>query len=156
MYQYCDSDDRYITLHDCKAEKMGFENNVLSFIFPDGFWVLPQHPQNQGNDTLRTNTSQVDFEIIDKEIDGISIYVFTKVRNGTVVREEWELNNFITAVNTGNFQVEFLTQYKSFQSLLFQCWVWFPQSPYHAECEIILHTARAAYRWDYLRYDRVW
>ena len=28
MYQYCDFDDSYITLHDCRAEKMGSEQGL--------------------------------------------------------------------------------------------------------------------------------
>ena len=156
MYQHCDFDDSCITLHDCRAEKMGFEKGVLSFVFPDGFWVAQQHPQNESNDAVRTDEAQVEFYIIDEEIDGISIYIFRKKSGGKAVREEWETANFINAVNCGDYRVEFITQYKSYQSLLFKCWVWFNKAPYHMECEIVLHTEKAAYRWNRLRYDCTW
>ena len=156
MYEHCDLNDGCISLHDCHAEKMNFDNGVLSFIFPDGFWVTEQHPQNNSNDIVRTDSSQVDFQIIDEEIDGISIYIFRKNKVGKIIREEWEPVNFIKAVNAGDFRVEFITQYKSYQSFLFKCWVWFDKSPYHQECEIILHSESVAYRWNQLCYDRVW
>lgn len=156
MYKYCDLDDSCISLHDCKAEKMSFNKGVLSFSFPEGFWVMPQHSQNEGENIVRTDASQVDFKIIDEEIEGVSIYVFNKKRSGKVIRHEWEPVNFINAVNNGDFRVEFITQYKSFQSVLFKCWIWFDKRPYHSECEIILHTEKIAYQWNNLRYDCEW
>lgn len=156
MYKYCDIEDSCITLHDCVAEKMNFDNGVLSFLFPHGFWITQQHPKNESDNIVRTDASKVDFQIIDEEIDGICIYVFRKNKKGKLIREEWEMINFINAVNNGDFRVEFITQYKSFQSVLFKCWVWFDRSPYHSECEIILHTEKAAYQWKHLRYDCVW
>lgn len=156
MFKHCDTDDRYITLHDCHAEKMSFDNSILSFTFPDGFWVMDQHPHNKSDHTVRTGLTQVDFQIIDEEIDGITIYIFRKGKTGKAVREEWEPANFMSAVNSGNYRVEFITQYKSYQSFLFKCWVWFNHSPHHAECEIILHSENVAYRWNELCYDRIW
>ena len=156
MYRQCDLEDRCITLHDCEAEAMCFDKGVLSFRFPNGFWVTPQHPQNTGENTVRTDASQVDFELLDEEPDNICIYIFQKNRKGTVIREEWKPEDFINAVNCGEFRVEFITQYKSFQSVLYQCWVWLDKKPYHMECEITLQTEKVAYRWNYLRYDSVW
>lgn len=155
-YSHCDFDDRNISLHDCKAEKMSFDNGVLSFVFPDGFWALQQHPCNESGNAVRTDMSQADFNIIDEEIDGIGIYIFRKKGVKKAIREEWEAADFIKAVNCGDYRVEFITQYKSYQSLLFKCWVWFNKAPYHRECEIVLHTEKAAYRWNSLRYDCRW
>lgn len=156
IYQHCDLDDNYICLHDCHAEKMAFDDGVLSFIFPEGFWVFPEHPLNHSDNTVRTNSSQADFQILDKEIDGISVYVFQKNRRGKVIRVDWEPENFINAVNAGDFRVEFLTRFKSYQFYLFKCWVWYDKSPYHLECEILLHSENVSYCWNELRYDRRW
>lgn len=156
MYKHCDSDDCYISLHDCHAEKMVFDNGILSFIFPDGFWITQHHPLNRSDRTVRTNSSQADFQIMDEEIDGIEIYVFKKNRNGKIIRDDWEPMNFINAVNAGDFRVEFITQYKSYQSFLFKCWIWFDNAPYHSECEIVLHSENVSYRWNELRYDCSW
>lgn len=155
MYKHCDFDDSYISLHDCRAEKMKFENDILSFVFPDGFWITEKHSQNKSDTAVLTDSSQVDFQIIDEEMDGIEIYVFKRNRK-TIVREDWEPVNFINAVNAGDFQLEFITQYKGYQSYLFKCCVWFDVKPYSSECEIILHSENAWYRWNELRYDCAW
>lgn len=156
MYNYQKLNDCYISLHDCRADKMNYKNGTLSFIFPEGFWVTAQHSENKSDDIVRTDLSQVDFQIINEEIDGVQIYIFRKNANGKVVREDWEPENFINAVNSGDFEVEFITQYRSFQSILYKCWVWFDKKPYHYECEIILHTENVTFSWNQLRYNCIW
>lgn len=156
MYKYSDPNDTHISLHDCHAEKMSFIDGNLTFVFPNGFWITANHPANNSNDIVRTDSAQVDFQILDEEIDGITIYLFKKNRNSKVIREEWEAANFINAVNNGSFRIEFITQYKSFQSVLFKCWAWFDTAPYHCECEIILHSDNVTYKWNQLNYERVW
>lgn len=156
MYKHQESNDCHISLHDCRAGKMNFEQSILSFVFPEGFWVTEQHSENKSGNIVRTDLSQVDFQMIDEEICGVEIYIFKKSKSGKVIREDWEPENFINAVNSGDFEVEFITQYKSFQSYLFKCWIWFEKAPYHYECEIILHAEKSIYRWNQLRYDCVW
>lgn len=156
MYKYRDTNSVNISLHDCRAEHIQFEHGVLSFSFSEGFWILPGHPQNKSEDCVRTDASQVDFQIIDEDFDGITIYVFKKNWNGKTIREEWKLKNFLDEVNHGRFQVEFIDEYKSYQSRLFKCWLWFDVKPYHYECEIILRSENATYCWNELIYERVW
>lgn len=156
MYKYCELNDSYIILHDCHAEKMIFDNGTLSFVFPDGFWVTNSHPQNESDNIVCTTSSQADFQIIHGDIYGIEISVFRENKNGEIIREDWEPAKFINAVNTGAFNIEFITQYKSYQSLLFKCWVWFDEEPYHSECEIILNCENVSYLWNQLRYDYIW
>ncbi|MDO5559862.1 MAG: hypothetical protein Q4F95_09725 [Oscillospiraceae bacterium] len=156
MYEHCDLNDSCISLHDCHAEKMNYENGILSFVFPDGFWITDKHPCNKSDNCVRTSSSQVDFQILDEETDSIEIYVFRKNRSSKLIREDREPDNFISAVNSGDLRLEFIKQYKSFQSFLFKCWVWFEKPPYHYECEVILHSEKAVYKWNQLRYDRVW
>lgn len=40
MYLHSDNDE-FISLHDCHATKVLFENGVLTFVFEDGFWIIP-------------------------------------------------------------------------------------------------------------------
>lgn len=156
MYQHCELTDDFLSLHDCSAEKIEFQDGVLSFLFPEGFWITSQHPQNESDKTVSTDAAQVDFQITEGEIEGVCIYTFRENKEGLTIRKSWEPLDFIDAVNRGDYRIEFLTQYKSFQSMLFLCWVWFDQPPYHAECEIILDVEKVVYRWNQLRYDWVW
>ena len=156
MYQHKENNSMCFSLHDCRAEKMYFSDGILSFVLPEGFWVLSHCIHNESENVVRTDSAQVDFSIIDEEKDGISIFVFKKSRNGNIIREEWGCDNFINVVNDGSFQLEFIDEYKGFQSRLFKCWVWFDKKPYHYECEIILHSEEVTYLWNQLRNDCVW
>ncbi len=100
MYKNHETDDKYFSLHDCRAEHMNFTEGILSFDFPDGFWVIPGHEKNTSEETVRTDASQVDFAIIDKDIYCIKIYLFKKKRKGAVIRKEWDLKDFMKAVNS--------------------------------------------------------
>lgn len=156
MYKHIETDDKLFSIHDCYAEKISFNNSVLSFVFPNGFWVSEKHPANESDNIVRTDGARVDFRIIDEEIDGISIFVFKKQNERKAIREEWETENFINAVNNGAFKVEFIDCYKRNQYLLFKCQVWFDRKPYQEECEIILHAERSVYNWNNIEYDRIW
>ena len=156
MYQHCEPDSRHITLHDCHAEKINFEKGTLSFFFPDGFWVTKHHPLNHSGSIVLTSASQADFQLIGGKLDGMEVSIFQKSPNGTAIREDWAPERFINSVNAGDFDIEFIAEYKGCQSFLFKCWIWFGKAPYHFECEIILHSETVRYCWDELRYGCVW
>lgn len=151
MYQH-----KSVSLHDCRADKMFFRNGILSFEFSNGYWVLPDHPQNHSEKIVRTGRAKIEFQIIDEEINGVTCYIFKVSRGGKVIREEWEMCNLINAVNNGTFQIEFIDEYEGYQSRLYKCWIWFGVKPYHYECEIILHNENIAYFWNELQYDHIW
>ena len=44
--------DQELTLHDCIADKISFENNTLRFYLSDGFWVTPHHEVNSSRKTV--------------------------------------------------------------------------------------------------------
>ena len=154
MYHFQEKDGLQFSLHDCRAEQMRFSEHIMSFVFPDGVWALPGCTHNESGNTVRTDCAQVDFHIIDAE--EVSVYLFKPSVTGAIVRTEWELDRFMQAVNDGKYQVEFIDAYQGYQSQLFKCWVWFDRKPYHYECELLLPCEEATYRWNRLRYDRVW
>lgn len=156
MYNHSELNNENIVLHDCYANSMNCENGVLSFVFPEGFWVTPQHNKNDSDKIVRTDLSQVTFDLLDRVAEDVRIYIFRKNKNADTVREEWELYNFINKVNSGFFKVEFIDEYKTYQSNLYKCWVHFDNEPYHYECEIIIDTENVTYNWNRLRYECEW
>ncbi|MBE6038955.1 MAG: hypothetical protein E7218_07150 [Anaerofustis stercorihominis] len=148
MYKYSDKSDGDFSLHDCHAHKMSLDADILSFVFDDGFYVLPSHPANNTGDVFRTSLSELQLKILDMDIFGIGIYLFVPQNDGRIIREEWEPGNFIDAVNSGTFSLEFVTEYKSYRSRLYKCYVWFDTAPYHYECEIELQTDDILYLWN--------
>lgn len=84
---------------------------------------------------------------IHTKFDGISIFIYKKNSLGKVIREDWT-DNFISVVNDGTFEYEFVTVYRSYQHMLFKGYVWFDKKPYNMECEIELHTDCISYLWN--------
>ena len=156
MYNHSELNNDNIALHDCYANSMSYENGVLAFVFPEGFWVTPQHIKNDSDKIVRTDLSQVTFELLDRVAEDVRIYIFKKNENADTIREEWELDNFINKVNSGFFKIEFIDEYKAYQSILYKCWVHFDNEPYHYECEIIIDTENVIYNWNQLRYECEW
>ena len=157
MYKHSDSEE-YISLHDCRAEAVRFEDGVLSFVFPDGFWVSSLHPENRSDDTVLTGPSRADFRIKGGGYDGIAVRIFQWNDDGSSVCEIeiWEPGNFINAVNKGEFCVEFITRRNEYAALAFECWLVFDAPPYHLDCEITMNCEAEPYPWNDLPSDRPW
>lgn len=154
MYKHCDNDE-FISLHDCHATKVLFENGILTFVFEDGFWITPGHPENVTDKTIRTDSAEVQFILeVGDEFD-VNCYVFNKKFKKTI-REDWELSKLIECVNDKNYTLEFLYQYKNYRSMMIECWLWSKKKPYHRECELKLSLKDVKYYWNDLQKDRVW
>lgn len=150
MYKYYDSDTGRYSLHDCLACQMAFSGGSLSFHFPDGFW----HLSSPGDPVVRTDAGQVIHHLLDEDLDCLQVFLFSKQSNGNAIREEWAPEQFISALNNGDFEIEFITTYTGFQSILYKCWVWLGRE--HRECELILSTDQTTYCWNHMRPERVW
>lgn len=155
MYKHCDIDDEYLSLHDCHATKVINENGVLTFVFNDGIWVAQGHPSNIADKTLRTDVAEVEYYLESGEECDITLYVFEEKSKKTV-REEWELAKLIECVNSEKYTLEFLYQYKGYNSVIIECWLWSDKKPYHRECEIKLSLKDVKYCWNDLCEDKAW
>ena len=152
VYTHIDTDDSVLSLHDCYANRIQFENSILSFYFQDGFWVSPSHRANNSGKTVRTDFSQVDYHVH----DDVSIYVFRKNIFGKTIRIEWTLEELVRLINNNTFRLEFLYQYKRYNEVLLKCWLHFDKAPYYYECQIEIPTFEVVYRWNNLCYDKTW
>lgn len=141
MYKYITNEDGKIGLHDCRTTNISYKNQILSFDFLEGFYILRKE------EPVLSGMSKMECHIIDEEIDGISIYIYRENSSGEVIREDWT-DNFISAVNDGSFEFEFVTTYRSYQHILFKGYVWFDNEPYSMECEIELHIDQISYMWN--------
>ena len=146
--------DRELTLHDCEAHKILYKDGVLHFCFADGFWVTPNHEENDLDKTVKTDASQVDFSIDDINDIGIDVYsrnIFKKTKV-----EFWDAKKLIDAVNSGKCTIEFIYQYRTYFEQMWRCALRFKKKPYYRECQLHLPGAKATYRWNNLRPDREW
>ena len=62
MYQYTENEDGKIGLHDCRTTHMSYENQTLSFDFPEGFYILNE------DEPERSGISKMKCHIIDEDI----------------------------------------------------------------------------------------
>ena len=159
-FNHIDPDEfhgKELTLHDCIADKISFENNTLRFYLPNGFWVTPHHEVNSSEKTVRTDASVVDFSI--EDIDDISVRVFTRntwcwSRKMSV--ENWHMEQLISKVNNGRCTIEFVTQYKSHYEQMWHCVIHSNKKPYYRECHLHLPNTNATFYWNNLLLDREW
>lgn len=146
--------DRELTLHDCIAKKILYKDGILHSYFEDGFWITHNHKENSLGKTVRTDASQADFCI--EDINDIDIQVYTKNILKKTTVELWNINDLISAVNSGKCTIEFIYQYRSSFKQLWECALHFKKKPYYRQCQLHLPGANATYRWNNMRADREW
>lgn len=156
IFKHYDTDNSCITLHDCYATNITIEENRISFYFENGFWITPEHKQSKLTDTVRTDSSRVDFYFSKESLDDFLVYVFRKNIFGKTFREIWEIQKLTELVNKKFLNLEFLYQYKRYNEQLFDCWLHFDKSPYHYECQIKIPTTNVIYNWNNLCTDKKW
>lgn len=155
MYKHCDISDKYVSLHDCHATNISYENGIITFIFSNGIWVTNEHPSNELGKTVRTDMAEVKFNLDFGNEDDITVYVFEEKFRKTL-RQEWQLSKLIECVNNENYTIEFLYQYKGYHSMIIECWLWSNKKPYHQECEIKVALKDVKYYWNELCEDKEW
>lgn len=145
-----------LTLHDCVAEKITYENGILSFWLSDGFWITPSHEASDLENVIKTDAARVDFKVDD--IDDVSVDVFTRKRSiikRTIV-EYWDAQELIEAVNNGKCIIEFVYQYRTYFEQMWYCAIRSSKKPYYRDCYLHIPNTEAVYRWNELRPDHTW
>ena len=151
MYKHQDKDGAAISLHDCRAERSSFENGVLTFYFPkDGFWVLSDHTANSTVEPVRTDASEVRFQLLYEDAeDDFDCYVFDKKSERKSVRKRWTVSELVSALNSGKYQLEFLYRYVGgYKELVFYCEICQKKKPYRRECQLWLSVQDVTYCWN--------
>ena len=149
--------DKELTLHDCIADKISFDNNTLRFYLPDGFWITPRHKENPFDKTIRTDASTVNFSL--ENIDEITVRVFARdiwrwSKKSLV--ENWHIEQLVAAINSEQCTLEFITQYRSHHEQMWQCVIHSKKKPYYRECELYLPETKATFFWNNLCPNREW
>ena len=157
MYKNYDSDDTCVLLHDCYADKIELNDNVITVYFDNGFCLIFNHKNNNLNYTVRTDSSKTEFFIDREYFETIKIYVFKKNLFGSVIRKELELDKLINLVNSEKYNLEFIYQYKGDNRLtIFECWIHSNNRRYPIECHIYLPIEKIVYCWNNLCENAKW
>lgn len=144
MHDYMIEENEKVGLHDCRTNHIYYNNKVIVFEFPKGYYIPSKET---GKEPERTGKSTMQCDIVDTDFDGFSVCIYRKTMFGKIVREDWT-DKFIVAINSNKFEFEFVTTYRSYQHILFKGDVWFNKAPYCMECEVELHTDKIFYNWN--------
>ena len=148
----CDDD---FDIHDCKATHIELKDNVLSFTFDDGFWVVKDNPY-MDNNLHKSDKAMITLNLLDDEYaDNYVIYLLTKKRNKDI-RKALRLDELMALVNSEKAELEFLYHYKGFQSYIFECELWLKKKPYSKECVMIVESKGISYHWNNVLKNRIW
>nr|MCR5585452.1 hypothetical protein [Lachnospiraceae bacterium] len=126
-----------VGLHDCRTDHAEIKDGVVTFDFPNGFFVL------NGKEPKRTGKAKMTCRLADTDMEKPTVYVYVE-KDGNAVREDWS-DRFFEALNRGEFEFEFVTTFNSYQRVLYKGYIWSDAAPYHRECEIELHTTEIKY-----------
>ena len=155
-FAHHDRDEDLFSLHDCITNHVCFQDNVWSFDFPDGFWVLPDHPESRIDKAVRSDPAQVEYTLMDNEYD-VTIYVFEKSLFGQIVRKEWSIGDLVDKINSGKCKLEFLYRYNQGEhNAVWRCNLRTSKKPYFKDCWIEITYALVQYEWNRLCEDRIW
>ena len=155
-YKHIDTDDTFISLHDCYVTEMLVKDDCITVYFDNGFWIMPEHELSKLTDTVRTDSSRVDFYFDQSVSDEISVYIFRENIFGKTIREQWDIQKLTELINTKSFSLEFLYQYKGGYEQLHDCWLHFQKKPYHYECQLRIPVTKVTYCWNNLCPDKKW
>ncbi|MBQ1195645.1 MAG: hypothetical protein IIX44_05305 [Clostridia bacterium] len=155
-FSHCDTNDRYVSLHDCKSKRAYFEYGVLGFEFIDGFWITPEHPESHLDTLVKTDFSRVEYELLDGDEYDVNVFVFEKNILGQTVKKEWSVQKLVDSINNEEVVVEFLYQYVDGMSRIVECWLWSDRKPYSRECVLKISAREVQYHWNRILEDRVW
>ena len=142
-------------MHDCIVENVSYTDGVLRFFLPEGLWIAPTHKENILGKVVKTDAAVVDFRI--EDIDDIIVRVFTRNRFTRRTKVEiWEMRDLMESVNSGEYKIEFIYQYRTYFEQMWQCAIRSNVKPYYRECQLHLPDTDAVYRWNDLRPDHEW
>ena len=161
MWNYIETDAyNSISLHDCRTEDIQIDGNDLVINFPDGFWITPVSEYNEHDRTLKTGPSQLCIHGIDADyvMEPIDLFKTTYLFRRPVLCRRISIApaKFLSRINDGKHELEFLYEFHRPGNGLYQCWLWKKNRGLEAECQFETMAESIEYRWNEILLDREW
>lgn len=129
-----------VGLHDCRTGKIQIDDRSITFFFPEGFYFIKDTAAKENcNAEMRCH-------LVDQYDGNFSVSVFRKNFFGQIIREDWT-DKFVSAVNSGEVEFEFVYTFRAYQNILFKGYIWRNKKPWWRECEVELRTDEITYSW---------
>ncbi len=149
-YLYSDTNQKHdISLHDCFADAVTLQRNILTFHFSEGFYLRETQAQKPFQELAHTGESEMRIQLLYTNPDvNITIYLINEEYEGTY-RYEISLEEFMKRIRQGE-QLEFLYAYQGMDTddILFRCELHFDKHPYRRECILIISAKEISYHWN--------
>ena len=160
MYQYTDTNSHpYISLSDCRIEKIRLENRDIIFEFDDmGFWFTDSHPQNPYKTLLRTDKSEVRFVNVDPRFTFINYHaeVYLAEKKLLTKRIEVSMGEFISKINNRRWTLYVTDEYYGVRRVIICGSLFRDAPPYAADVQIEVYYQESRYYWNKICEDRTW
>lgn len=143
MYQHHQIGDQEISLHDCRTERICLHGRTLTFFFANGFF----RPTEEGAEWQRTGNARMECHLCEPGEIGMDVTKYRKNRRGQTVCEDMT-RSFLSAVNSGAYEFEFITVFKAYQTFLFCGCLWNEKPPYSTDCDIQLRCDEVRFFWN--------
>ncbi len=156
IYKHYDTDGTCISLHDSCADKAVLNNGILSFYLYDGFWIGSEHELSNLDYTVRTSPARVDFHLLRGIEEDIVIYYIERDIFKRDIRKTMTLSEFVKRLNRGDFEFEFLYEFKCFDSYVVDGYLRSKKRPCRRECMIRGEFSKIVYYWNELCEERRW
>ena len=140
-----------VSLHDCRTNHIQYEEQFIKFFIPDGFYLI--HGADSSEPTESYN-AEVTCRFMDRYEERFRVTVYRKNIFGQTVRED-RTDRFVSAVNAGKVEFEFVYTYRSYHGVLFKGYLWRKKKPWWRECEIELMTDEITYSWEERAAERI-
>lgn len=148
MFKYSDNDMENFSLHDCRATSLTFGDSTLTFGFEEGFWYA------KGTTMLFRDTGkgEVEFHTVYPDMHcNIYVDIFewrTENEDDCVaLRRNLPFEEFVKLMNSG-MKIEFLKEYKGYQSYLYECDLFGCGKYGDIEATITISADSITYRWN--------
>ena len=149
-----------ISLHDCRSNCISINGNNLIIDFPDGFWITPDSDYIDRDRPVKTGPAQLCISGVfaDEPFNTIDMYKTIHIfgKKLLCIRHQLEYSDFIKLFQQGKYELEFITEYHSSITSLYQCWVWKKNTGIDSECQFEITAKSIEYRWNEILYDREW
>lgn len=149
-----------ISLHDCRTDDIRIEGKDLVVNFPDGFWITPVSKHIKHDRPLKTGPSQLRFICngVDCVVDSIDLYKTAYLFRKPIFckRIQYSISDFLSLINSGKYELEFIYEYHQSFCALYKCWIWRNGRGMAFECQIELTAKSIEYCWNEIRKAREW
>ena len=142
-YKHTDFSGDFISLHDCTATEISYEDGVLSFTFDGGVWMKEIHHANKADKNERTGKATV----VLYPATAPAVHIFKKGLFGKMTKKELSTDALCQLVNSNSTELKILGQYPSDNGTLIKCWAKEKKSDKVSECHIELKATKCRYYW---------